>query len=133
MIECTLQEAMIKSKSGGRCWPKSFKNAIDGGCGFNAQGEFVFLGSGEPVKFWESYIEEPWIYEPPRESAFQKWSSNTYHLAMTPSKFSYDELVHHRKTGWNAAIDEILNLPCESVNNMGQLISKETIKLLKEP
>ena len=59
--------------------------------------------------------------EPPKESAFEKWEH-------TQHDFSYGQ-TKERKQGWNAAIDEVLQIP---LVNDSILSIPNKVKELKE-
>lgn len=107
MIECTLQEAVKRCKeNGGRFYLKDAKTP----CFYKitTDGHIITNDNGyvENMKIWVAAFESTWIYEPPKQSAFQKW----YKTEVCSVSESDDWRVRLRKEGWNAAIDAVFEL-----------------------
>ena len=93
MVECTLQEAIERCmEDGGIARPKDSDGWYD-------KRDF------KSCEFGADLITAPWIYEPPKQSAFQKVRS------ANPAAPKGSTGEHILKQGWNAAIDEVLKLP----------------------
>lgn len=120
--ECTLREAVeLCKKNGGRFRSKS--EAIGMIFYINNHGEIKNAGGRDNSKL--NFILHPtdfdltWIYEPPEQSAFQKWNSSgmNYH----ENRIEYQE----RKKGWNAAITKTLDILInEDINNVLEKVTK---------
>jgi hypothetical protein len=139
-MECTFSEAIIKcEKNGGR-----FRKHLSDHWIILTDTPakiVVFEKDGDRLSICPEYFRSKWIYEPPKESAFQKWESGFRRVS------NQDLVVElYRKEGWNACSDaahETVNkcLAGEMLNPQG---SGETcfiletrvlneIKELKEP
>jgi hypothetical protein len=71
-------------------------------------------------------FDKEWIYEPPKQSAFEKWHKKT-------GNDNYDTFKECSKNGWNAAIDEVLKLKRPMSIAPGYIVNSSEIKELKEP
>jgi hypothetical protein len=123
MIECTLQEAIKRCKeNGGRFYAKSHKPDVTKWKVYN--NDVVDINDCEFFNLEANDFDYTWIYEPPKESAFQKWNGSwtECHCA---------ECIKRRKEGWNAAIDAVLYMRRPS--NQSSEDPDRRIKELKEP
>lgn len=98
MKECTLQEAIeISEKNGGGRFAQMdslpFPWII-----LLSNGWVVTEDKGERVELNNEIFKATWIYEPPKQSAFQKWNQQDKDSVQTVC----------RREGWNAALDEVL-------------------------
>ncbi len=62
-----------------------------------------------------------WIYEPPKESAFEKWDAEHYKATWTINEIEAGR-KNHLKGGWIAAVDEVI----------GMMFNENTERKLKE-
>lgn len=100
MIECTLQEAVKRCKeTGGTMRPKDAEWAP---ALYWNDGYFAKAGTSDGICFDVQVASGVWIYEPPKQSAFQEWCTNEQYGK--PSESLFRRL---KKEGWNAAIDTI--------------------------
>lgn len=70
-------------------------------------------------------VKVEWLSKPPQKSAFQAWDSGTGHSKS-------DGITDHRKRGWNAAIDKVIEI-CISIPGFPGGERFEKIDSLKEP
>ncbi len=133
MIECTLQEAIKKYKENGGFFYQIGYPDIK--CYVKGQAIIFNTGKGEtgyPLRVCD--ICATWIYEPPKESAFQKWEKVQNENIIGP-----DAQFIARKEGWDAAIDTVLTLKrnpardLQDINEIHPAIWCHEIKELKEP
>jgi hypothetical protein len=100
MIECTLQKAIeLCKENGGLIHHKNQEH-----CGRHTADELKRYMNGGRIIFTPSDISRTWVYLPPKQSAFQKWNSGG--MNFHKNRVEYED----RKTGWNAAIDEVINV-----------------------
>ena len=121
MIECTLQEAVKRCReNGGRFISDGFPWHVR-----LPNGYIVSEEAGERMQMKDEYFDATWIYEAPKQSAFQKWEiiQNQGH--------PFGAMKSHlcRKEGWNAAIDKTLRILIE--DDVDKILEKVT--KLKEP
>lgn len=97
MKECTLQEAIeLCRENGGR-----FRYKPDGVWWTIEKDVFVHESLGKiPFTILPWYYKEPWIYEPPKQSAFQEWNKK--------QGCQCAPCVGLRKAGYNQAIDTVV-------------------------
>jgi hypothetical protein len=100
MKEVSLQEAieLCREKGGVFYSSPSHKWIVSRGGNVVSQKD-----ASMDFTLYAEHFEQTWIYEPPKQSAFQKWESELYPTNETSWSRS-------RKEGWNAAIDEVLKL-----------------------
>jgi len=131
MIECTLQEAIERCRdNGGRCRRHDLNECwvYVGGTG-----AVMYQENRHDAKFLAYDFETTWIYEPPKESAFQKWVESSLHYSLGSG------VDTGRKEGWNAAIDAVLALKrnpardLQDVNKIHPAVWCHEVKELKEP
>ncbi len=115
----TLQEAIeLCKENGGRVISK---NGI-----FNMSREEL-----DEMTFSADEILLEWVYEPPKQSAFQEWSQ---HLDKYPR-----DSENLKKEGWNACAYEVLKLkrnPARDLNDINEIhpaVWCHQIEELKEP
>jgi hypothetical protein len=63
--------------------------------------------TNDPKVFSHKEITATWIYEPPKQSAFQKWRASYKPAEIRDVTRAME---HHEKAIWNAAIDEVLKI-----------------------
>ena len=129
MIECTLQEAIKRCRENGGIF---FRKDL---WGTPRHKQYVWIPNeivlleGKCDTLWPSVddILATWIYEPPKQSAFQKWNSETEPRA---DIFQHPEC---RKEGWNALSNHLVQVSLYHWFNEEPYISVDQIKELKEP
>ena len=106
MKEYTLQGAIeLCKKNGGRFYSKEYKG-MDKDWGIDTGGNVRNIQNSQIFELSILAFETVWIYEPPKQSAFQKWSNLNI-----PDLREHTKELHRiigRKEGWNAAIDAVL-------------------------
>jgi hypothetical protein len=125
MKECTLQEACaLTKKQGGVFWGKDIIEAYK--YHYDEYLNHWIDESGERFYLEDGDFKRIWLYEPPKKSAFQE-SLGQYPIC------GNDTPDDHRKKGWNAALDTVLewNPNPESCDQF--LISPGELEELKEP
>jgi hypothetical protein len=118
MKECTLQEAVeLCKEKGGR-----FKQKGEGNPAWLVKEKYedgelvheIVRETGEQFPLIAEDFSLTWIYEPPKQSAFQKWNSTTefhYHNSLDAEYDHVFELVtRERKAAFNRALDEVISL-----------------------
>jgi len=113
MKECTLQEAVeLCKKNGGIFYLKDVmvpcKYKISPG-GYIVSNYNGYVGK---MEIWADAFTATWIYEPPKQSAFQKLS-NGYPFLSTNK--SVQEIA---RDFWNGAIEEVLNQKTDVILEM---------------
>lgn len=132
MIECTLQKAIeLCKENGGTCY---MKGLLEPYVYHMSEKNYMVNEAGNPLKM-NVFSFTTWIYEHPKQSAFQKWEStqNQEHL--------YGSGAAHqcRKEAWIGAIDAVLKLernPARSLSNPNKVhpaFWEHEIEALKEP
>ena len=130
MKEYTLQEAIVLcSKNGGRFYAKEYKES-DKYWMVDKYGKIINIQSDQVFELAVLSFESKWIYEPPKQSAFQTWIKNTpTAFKNMPDQTKTESRL--RKEGWNAAIDEVCNL-CLPIVEQLQTSVRQKIRELKE-
>ena len=90
----SLSEAIAQCKKEGgtmRSWGQ------ESGCRYDIERDVMIDPQGNTMPgYTHTDVVTQWIYEPPKESAFNKWNRS----------FAIDEIdLASRKEGWNAAIN----------------------------
>lgn len=116
MKECTLQEAVeLCKKDGGYFYAKKAMYPVR----YSLDSEGYIISNSDDGRLWDTAFKETWIYEPPKQSAFEKWNSEHGAVKM------------YKKEGWNAAIDEVLNKCLPGVFEDPEMFFRNKIKRTK--
>jgi hypothetical protein len=123
MIECTLQEAIKRCKENGGRFRKHLSDNWIVLTNTPAK-KAVFEKDKDEMDMCAEYFEATWIYEPPKESAFQKWA-----VSLPSNLVNADRL---RKEGWNAH-HEAVKKTIQTRGGDTYVIDRADFEELKEP
>lgn len=109
MKECSLEEAIeLCKENGGRFTNKGKR--LYAWFVHLPNGYIVTEDKGKRIELNSDLYKSTWIYEPPRQSAFQKWVKGKHVYAAASEKLHRFE---GRKEGWNAALNKCIRILIE--------------------
>jgi hypothetical protein len=138
MIECTLQEAIKRCKENGGRFSES-DNPYNEWWVINDKYVVAEGNIYDDFKLEIEDFDRTWIYEPPKQSAFQKWVKEAKDGDGNPCQCK--DCFGDKKEGWNAALDEVMRekpfciVKPELIEAAQEFINnrRKAIQELKEP
>lgn len=131
MIKTTYSEAIERCRKEGGRFRNSQNDTPKAWVIVLHDGRVVSEDGGIHLNIWAQDFTEEYVYEPPKQSAFEKWNSQR----PVAQQVDYRDIIRERKNGWNGALDELLKHPAR-IEGYGYIepryYSEDKIKELKE-